>query len=788
VRRMELSEGEGRYISNVSGEWAGEERREASYWGRHLRETVRFGQGLRRLVEEIGGVYVEVGPGQGLSSLAKLGEMSGRKEDVIATMRRPQEEEKGDEEEMARAVGRMWERGVEMDWERYYAGQERRRVELPGYAFERQRYWIGGGAAASSGAVATAFAASSGKRARISEWFYVAGWRRQRLQRRPEQSEAGRRYVVFRGEGEVSRAVVAGLRAGGGEVIEVRAGARYGEDGTAGYVIRAGERGDYERLVKRLGEERMAVAHLWGIDEEDSATVGGQAGFAAAQRRGFYSLLFLAQALATSPAREEVSLTAVTQQAQDVESSDEARPERATALGPLKVMRQEMERIKSRSIDLGGGDRREQGEAVVEELRSGQEFEVAYRGRRRYVRSYERTPLERAEGEGLLKSGGVYVLMGGRGGIGRRLTKYLSEEVKARVVVASRGATVAEEIEAGGEVIYERADISDRREMSALLDRIHRRFGPIDGVIHLAGLAGEKAIKLIGEITEDDCEAHFAAKAHGCYALEELLQDRDIGFCLLFSSNAAILGGLGSTGYSAANLFMDAFASNLSKTSRTRWISANWDGWLLHDGKGLSSTYQTSLDQYAMTREESLDAFARLLASDLSGQVIISTGDIDSRLAMWLPTTTDQAGPGASVHSRPHLTTELVLPGNDLEAAIIEIWQTALGIERLGINDNFFDLGGNSLIGLKVISMLKKKLEIEIPVVALFEGPTVSALAKLIGKKEDEQQVQDESRQRGERRRERMKRKRDPIEVYIGTTNIETVSTTGSTGDHGERQ
>jgi phthiocerol/phenolphthiocerol synthesis type-I polyketide synthase E len=90
-----------------------------------------------------------------------------------------------------------------------------------------------------------------------------------------------------------------------------------------------------------------------------------------------------------------------------------------------------------------------------------------------------------------------------------------------------------------------------------------------------------------------------------------------------------------------------------------------------------------------------------------------------------------------------------------VEQAVITIWQDLLGIEQLGIHDNFFELGGNSLIGLKVIARLKRELNVDIPVVALFEGPTVSALAKVIGRNEEEKPVFEEALSRGERRRER---------------------------------
>jgi len=116
------------------------------------------------------------------------------------------------------------------------------------------------------------------------------------------------------------------------------------------------------------------------------------------------------------------------------------------------------------------------------------------------------------------------------------------------------------------------------------------------------------------------------------------------------------------------------------------------------------------------------------------------------------------AGPLASNrHARPSLTSEYVAACNEIEQVILNVWQEILGIDQLGIQDNFFDLGGNSLVGLKVISRLKKELNLEIPLVALFEGPTVSALARVVSKDRSEAPAGEESRGRGERRRERLR-------------------------------
>jgi acyl carrier protein len=481
----------------------------------------------------------------------------------------------------------------------------------------------------------------------------------------------------------------------------------------------------------------------------------------------------------------------------------------------------------------------------MREMRAGVgEQMVAYRGRQRWVQSYEPVEMgepqrelelkkeratkvesgrepgrepgrelegEKAEGEGRLKEAGeglrraeerwstvggerrlrergVYLITGGLGGVGLIVAEYLMKSVKARVVLIGRegmpereewerwveeqgeGERVSGRIrrvqeierEAGEEIMIERGDVGEEEQMREVVERVMRRYGEINGVIHAAGFTGEKTVKLIPEIETADCELHFRAKVYGVYVLEKIFRESELDFCLLFSSNAAILGGLGSVSYAAANLFMDSFASTRGGSSRAPWMSVNWDGWLPHEAHKLSSSFQTSMDRYAMTPDESLEAFRRVVCNATLPHIVVSKGNLFERLKTWIGRESLSKAGGAQtgnssevLYERPLIGTKFVPPGNQVESVLINIWQKLLGIKQIGIHDNFFDLGGNSLIGLKVISRVKQELKIEIAVLALFEGPTVSALAKLINQKEEDGPLYEESRSRGERRRQR---------------------------------
>ncbi|HEB83354.1 MAG TPA: alpha/beta fold hydrolase, partial [Gammaproteobacteria bacterium] len=130
------------YISNVTGDWISEQQVcDPAYWSQHLRQAVRFADGVRLLVETSNQTLLEVGPGNTLSALARqtIGPVTGAL--VLNTMHHPTDSQPA-QAYLLNALGRLWASGVKIDWASYYADEQRRRVSLPTYPFERQRYWV----------------------------------------------------------------------------------------------------------------------------------------------------------------------------------------------------------------------------------------------------------------------------------------------------------------------------------------------------------------------------------------------------------------------------------------------------------------------------------------------------------------------------------------------------------------------------------------------------------------------------------------------------------------------
>ncbi len=142
VQRTTLKPPQIPYLSNVTGTWiTTAEATDPGYWAAHLRQTVRFAEGVRELLKEPDRILLEVGPGQTLSTLAKQSPGGAAERVVLASLHKPRDQQ-GDVPFLLNTLGQLWLAGVPIAWPGFYAHERRLRVPLPTYPFERQRYWI----------------------------------------------------------------------------------------------------------------------------------------------------------------------------------------------------------------------------------------------------------------------------------------------------------------------------------------------------------------------------------------------------------------------------------------------------------------------------------------------------------------------------------------------------------------------------------------------------------------------------------------------------------------------
>jgi len=728
------------------------------------------------------------------------------------------------------ALARLWLAGVEPDWPALHGGAPRRRVALPTYPFDRQRHWV------EPKAQDPHAAAPSDAKTSVSRWFYAPSWRRAAAARGAEAAQARSRFLLF-APGDTSGAEGARVqgdaafalrlarrleRSGHGVAIATLAGSgealREIEPGR--WSIDAGDAASYASLLERLtaaGAAPDRVVHLGG------ATRGGHsrgdvdpAAFDRAQETGAESLLLLAQAIARSPSAPR-TVVAVTCGAHAV--GDEARaPEKATSLGLVRVLAEEHPAIAYRSVDVAAPAEGSQGDdALVDRLAAEcaadrAEPEVALRRSGRWTPSFERIDAPDLDaGRGVLRDRGVYLIVGGLGNLGYNHAEVLARRARARLVLVVHRALPDEKewdayvashgegdptrarilkvraLEAlGADVHVERADAAEPAELRAAVDRGVARFGLMNGAVFAAGNVDETLFCPSGDLTPAAVRAQLRARVRGLIAFAAATSAAPLDFCVVDSSMASILGGVGRAAYAMATSFMDAFAERRADGGAVPWLSASWDGWEFDAASAKAALGRASpLARLAIAPAEGAEAFERLLALGSLRHVAICTSDLAARAARpggdsgatndapaAAPSTLDRAARAP----RRALPNAFVAPRDDIEAAVAAVWEETLGIAEVGVHDNFFDLGGNSLVGVKLVARLRDQFGVTLAPVSLFEKPTVDGLAALIRRgraaagagagaegqapNEDEEQLAGADA-RGERRRARHKRRND---------------------------
>ncbi|MCZ7679542.1 MAG: SDR family NAD(P)-dependent oxidoreductase [Sandaracinaceae bacterium] len=304
-------------------------------------------------------------------------------------------------------------------------------------------------------------------------------------------------------------------------------------------------------------------------------------------------------------------------------------PDKATVLGPAKVIPRELAGVTANVIDvsvpergaalLAGGlgaalldpfRRRRHAEAELDALADRLLDEVcsppsssaiALRGPRRYEEVFEPCPLAALEGiPEALREEGVYLITGGLGGLGLTIAEHLARTCRAKLVligrspfpprdqwrawirqhgdadrIARRIARVLEIERGGSEVLVAAADVTNLEEMRSLVVRARGRFGAIHGVFHTAGVIDDD---LIAQKTQSSVTDVLTPKIQGTMVLERLFANAPLELLVLFSSTSTITAPAGQVDYVAANAFLDAFAASRAG-GPTRVVAIDWGLW-----------------------------------------------------------------------------------------------------------------------------------------------------------------------------------------------------------------
>jgi len=760
VAEVTLNPPRERFISNLTGTWiTPQQATNPTYWAQHIRRPVRFATGIQTLATDPTTgplVFLEVGPGRTLTTLARrtlATHQPDQPHQVVASLPHTRDH-RTSTHAVRQALGQLWIYGCTIDWPSYFAHQHRRRISLPGYPFERHPHWIPT-VVASSAKPGDPDPGLQPGRLDFDSWFQVPTW-----QLVPgsvdARSNARRSWLVLTAGTGVADTVVERLRARGDLVVTARPGTSWARTGMFECVVNATDVDDLVAALTMVQErvpasERVGVLCARGLSGNDHGPAGATA--TEARARAFDDLLVLAKALARTGAA--VDLAVLTCGVHDVLGSEPLEPLHALALGPCRVIPRELPDVSVTTIDL---DLRDQQDTMIERLvgdltglaehsrPGGPAAVLAHRAGRRWRQVFTAapgTPPAPDPSQSAIRTDGCYLVTGGIGGLGLAVAESLVG-VGAAVVLTSRHAPeevaqLAQVAEAPGadprvaarigaltapsaRVITAPADVANPVGLADVVSRAVSQWGPLRGVVHAAGVPGAGLMELKDSA---DAAAVLRPKVDGAGALRSVLRSHDPDFVVLFGSNGANVGGLGQVDYCAANAFLDAFAHHWARERKV--VTIDWGPWresgmsVNVDLPGpMGEARRRDSESWGMSDDEGVRAFHRALAIEAGPQVVVSPAPaqflIDRTPSFQ---TAGMAGTGAarSDHGAPRPAQE--------EAC--RVWSELLGGE-VRSSDNFFDLGGDSLLAIRLARGMSSAIGRTITIADIFEKQSVEKL------------------------------------------------------------
>ncbi|MFF6815831.1 amino acid adenylation domain-containing protein [Streptomyces sp. NPDC012403] len=602
----------------------------------------------------------------------------------------------------------------------------------------------------------------------VPDWFLRPVWQRTEHPG-ARTTTSGRHTLVLAGGdprvGKLAERLADALRSAGGLCTVVGEGTSYARLDAAHYRVRPAERSDYATLLGRLEHDQRpvdAVLHIEGLRGT------GDPETAPDDTTGAERLLAFARALTTRPGRQRpVDLVHVTAGAQAVCPGDRPSPAHAMAGALLKSLAEESGWLRTAHLDLapdGGED--PLPVLLAEATVTTDGAEVAYRDGHRHVRRLAPLPDTPSRAEPSAHDG-FTLLTGGLGGVGAEIAAHLLRTPGTRLLIVGRTpaseAAVPARLRELGEVRYACADVTDERQVRAAVEAAAEAWGvPLGSVLHLAGTFVERPVE---ELDTATWRRALEAKARGAWTLHRLTADHPVGSFVTFSSVNGFFGGAMNAAYAAANAYLDA----LARYRRRLGLPAQSLAWSMWRERGMSRGYGLTalteargyrlLDAPAALRSfdlaRSLDEPHLLIGADrtapwVRGHVVAPVRQV-RRLAarVGLEDGTDlgalcrAAADGAraaglsdawtlrsaGTTARPD-EAEAEEDPRRLESRLAEVWCGVLGRDRVGREENFFDLGGNSLLLVTARTAVNRAFGTDVSVVDLFAHPTVRDLAR----------------------------------------------------------
>lgn len=667
------------YISNLTGDFISEhEAKSPQYWKEQMLNTVLFEKGIKNILKDAKEyIFIELGPST-LTNAIKQNEFY-KESAIIQLLRKSGENE--EQQFLNKALGELWQLGIEIDWAKYYHNKKRKKISLPTYAFEKNKL---------------DFHVNPFKRFTIDDHsslglFYQKKWKKSPLLKRANEEKAT--YIIFSENSILSQNIIRNLENREIAFIELernkflRENQEIDLDGIEDYL---------NKIMNTTGTNYQIIFN-WNIQDDQLNSMGAV----------FRLFNIIGKFLISNDSTSNSKVTLLGD-LHNMELNENSNTVLLSSFSQLYVCAQENKNIFSFLLDSSSGNDVAYDKIIDEIEHNFSDPVVTYRGDQRYTPFYESWSTEK---EDVQLDSKTIVVIGGSGKIGKVLINHLLKN-KAKVFVIGRKSidrleeTFRKQI--GNEGAYFTADISDLQSLESAINLIEQKYGEINGVLNLAGNPSYDSLKLVEHIDMEAIQNQLSSKVQGIINLYKIFSVRTPNFVWISSSLSAILGGQTFGAYSVANSYMDYF---IGKSKPDNWISINLDGY----------------SENAINEAKLIEVFKATVLSNIQNHQIIASVKNPNQYLTYDYKINDNAVDFIS--SASLYSTEYVEPVSNTEIKLCRIFNTFFEPKKVGTNDNFFELGGDSLKAMTILKSINKEFNLELTPQDLYTSPTIKGLA-----------------------------------------------------------
>jgi acyl transferase domain-containing protein/acyl carrier protein len=687
-----------------------------SYWADQMLNPVNLHQVISNFKYDEQSLFIDIGPG---SSITKLIKANINKAQIISLNKENEEEW----ETFIKSVGLLWEAGLPIDWSKIYT--DTNKISFSNYYFDTLEL----------PAEADGFKELMNRGEKLKNYYvYKKKWKKEEVIKSTEKYKT---VVHFSGNQNLQNFFEEQAE----KVIEVKIGAEFKKVSNISYVINPLCEEDFYELFKSLYEENLtidAILHSWTLEE---ITVASHA-----IDMYYKSIAFLVKQLDKVIGDSRKANITIISSTLFKTAEESINPFKALLLGVARVSNVEFKNIQTKVIDVDDL-RNVSFDTLYSIILQNVNTAFAIRNQNVYIEHLEEK--ETGEYEFKYRKNGLYLVTGGYGGIGYTICSTLGKEYSAQIIIVGTkddNETKRKELESlGAEIFYIQSDLSNKQELQESLQNIQNRLNKsIHGVFHTAGLGDFAGIILRRDINDIKL---FLPKVFGTINLSESLNQDELDFFINFSSKAATVTYPGQLAYTAANLFIESFTENTNE----KYFSIAWpaikDVGMAHNAilndKTSTAREQKNLNEIALDPKFIFKIISNILLIKEKG-CVISKNEIETSqndFEKMLMNHSQHLSKERNTRKSLNINSELVLPKTKKETQILTIIKNVLNLDVVSMNDNFYDLGGNSLSSMVILNRIKTDLGVELTLNEFLDMNTISDMVNKIADKSKKREI-----------------------------------------------